>query len=168
MENNSKKHRLHHIDVAKGLLILLVVYGHFWSHIELLDAHTALYLRQANNTFIAFYMPAFFFITGYCSDFSKPIDTNIIHSFRMIMLPAFVFSILVFIANHHFDKAKVITFLNSLVLYGGSYWFLTTLFVARILYRILSHYLKGNLLYAKSTSFFFLGILVVGYATYSI
>lgn len=155
-----KSDRFHYIDVAKGLLILMVAYGHFWQHVEPLDAHAAFYLRQVNNTFLAFYMPAFFFITGYCSDFSKPLYANIIHSFRLIMLPAFVFSILVFIANHHFDKAKVITFLSSLVLYGGSYWFLTALFVARVLYGILSHYLKGNLLYAVSASSFFLGFLL--------
>lgn len=159
-DSEVKKSRLHYVDVAKGLLIVMVVFGHFWQHIEPLDADVAFVLRQANHSFIAFYMPAFFFITGYCSNFSRPVLATICHSFRMIMIPAFVFSVLSFLVSHHFDAQSIHAFLNDLLLYGGSFWFLTALFVARILYGTLSVFFNEKMLLIVCAFSFAVGFLL--------
>lgn len=59
------KERLHYIDVAKGLLILMVAYGHIYGNTSGIDNVGVDYIHQSVNLFVSFYMPCFFVITGY-------------------------------------------------------------------------------------------------------
>ena len=57
--------RLEYIDVAKGLLITLVVIGHAWrAAYNNGILHNAAVYHLADNWIYAFHMPAFFFISG--------------------------------------------------------------------------------------------------------
>lgn len=92
MEIVNKRERCHFIDVAKGILILLVVLHHQ----PMIDKENGientflLCLGNASSYYNAFFMPAFFVITGYCTNFySKSISHFFVHQVLSIMLPAF-------------------------------------------------------------------------------
>lgn len=85
------KERLTYIDVAKGLLMVLVVFHH-------VDGNATKYgiinsavddIHAFSNIFVSFFMPCFFIITGYCSNFTKPFVRFLLGSIKGIMLPAF-------------------------------------------------------------------------------
>lgn len=132
--------RLHYIDVAKGLLILMVVYGHIdGTATELGFVNSSIDdIHRGVNVFVAFYMPCFFVITGFCSDFGKPFKTFFLSSIKTILLPAFLFSFVFSEAWNLTDLTFLKNFIYKWILFGGEYWFLSALFIARILYWILN------------------------------
>lgn len=131
-----KEQRLHYIDIAKGFLILMVVYGHIdgtatqmgFVNSSIDDIH------KGANWFVSFYMPCFFVITGYCSNFTKSFKVFIVASLKSIVLPAFVFSFLLSGAWIIIHPGFLLNFVITFILYGGNYWFLSALFVSRLLY----------------------------------
>ena len=136
--------RLQWIDVAKGLLLLMVVFGHIRGHaysmgynntsIEIIDFFS--------NVFIPFYMPCFFVITGFCSSFNKPFKKFAVSSFKSIMIPAFFFSFVFSVSYHVYDYKILLSFAKNILLFGGNYWFLPALFLSRLLYWLISKYSK--------------------------
>jgi fucose 4-O-acetylase-like acetyltransferase len=128
------KERLHYIDVAKGILILLVVYGHIYgaSKNAGVDGASVEWIHQSVNLFVSFYMPCFFVITGFCSNFKKPFFVILTQSFKTIVLPSVFFTVILMAKNLNYDT--VLQLLESIVLQGGTYWFLSSLFLARIIY----------------------------------
>lgn len=129
-----EKERLHYIDVAKGLLILMVVYGHIYgvSKGADIDEASVEWIRQSINLFVSFYMPCFFVITGFCSNFKKPFLTVFVQSFKTIVLPGIFFTAILTV--RHLNYESIFSLVKSIVLHGGAYWFLSSLFFARILY----------------------------------
>lgn len=129
-----EKERLHYIDVAKGILILLVVYGHIYgvSKKAGVDDVSVEWIHQSVNLFVSFYMPCFFVITGLCCNFRKPFFTVLIQSLKTIVLPGIIFTVILMVKNLNYDA--VLQLLKSIVLQGGTYWFLSSLFLARIFY----------------------------------
>lgn len=75
MDIATPKGRIAYLDVAKGLLIIMVVFGHIcwattssgvsvgesWRHID----------EIKQWLWSPFFMPCFFIITGFCSNFDK-------------------------------------------------------------------------------------------------
>ena len=129
--------RLNYIDVAKGLLILCVVFGHIYGHSKSIDNITVDYFHRISNLYISFYMPCFFLITGYCSNFNKKLNTLFTSSFKTIAFPGIIFSIFFFLLERKYDVASFCHLIKGISFYGGSYWFLSALFVARILYGLI-------------------------------
>ena len=69
--------RLAYIDVAKGVLISIVIFHHISFQANMAGIHNG--CIQWNFTFLPLYaswfMPAFFIITGLCSNFNRPIGS---------------------------------------------------------------------------------------------
>ena len=128
------KERLHWIDVAKGLLILLVVYGHLYAWTRKLNPEAADILLQSLNFFLSFYMPAFFVITGYCSNFKKPFLDFFFSSFKTILLPGLTFALFDAVISFDVNIQRLYRIAKDFILYGGQYWFLSALFMGRIIY----------------------------------
>lgn len=127
------------IDIAKGLLILLVILGHlpqlsYYSPYknELLEWTNAL-----GKYYSSFYMPAFFLITGYCSNFDKTTLVFVKRQVKGLLIPSIFFSIVVglieitFIPNTWLSYSL---FSDYILKFGGLYWFLTALFIAKIIF----------------------------------
>lgn len=131
-----EKERLHYIDVAKGILILLVAYGHIYglSKNACVDDISIEWIHRSINLFVSFYMPCFFVVTGFCSSFKKPFFTILVQSLKSIVLPGVFFTMVLMVRNLNYDS--MLQLLKSIVLYGGAYWFLSSLFLARIFYWI--------------------------------
>lgn len=138
------KERLHYMDVAKGLLIFLVIIHHQPQLARehgvsngFLDA-----LNGFSDYYNAFFMPAFFIITGYCTNFVKTtFKRYVVHQTTTIMLPAFCLgAVSVWISLIGKGCVNPVEYckigFKTFVLSGGAFWFLTALFISKLIYRV--------------------------------
>ena len=140
-----KEGRNHEIDVMKGILILMVVWGHIvydvgkslnlgWS--EMMTGTVFCYTQRLSDLFIApYYMAAFFCVTGYCSSFSRALSEQIKTDFRRLLVPAVLIPpvMKLFLASPMQSEYQ---FLIQLV-HGRMPWFLIALFLSKTIYKIL-------------------------------
>lgn len=133
------KERKQHIDIAKGILILLVVMG----HLPLLQmespykSEVLAWIENINRYYVPFYMAAFFLITGYCSNFKRNFKDFLIRNTKSILIPGLCFSILVGITEIYiipYSQQTYLSLLEKVTLFGGLFWFLTALFIAKIIF----------------------------------
>lgn len=143
------KERLHYLDVCKGLLILMVIWQHIpqfanWASI---DSSIIENCGGASWLFWGFYMQTFFLTNGYTSNFKKDFRPFFSGSFKALIIPYIAFALigkcfnaLLWGESDLWEKTA-----------GGdqewffmeeSYWFLSALFIARILYWFLCRYIK--------------------------
>lgn len=146
------KKRLDWVDAAKGLLMILVVIGHFPEEVE-----------NPYITFIYwFHMPAFFILSGL---FFKPVPSEerifptVKKRFFQLIVPYIFFIVVITLLryinifiNGDFSMEFMVDDLLSIFIGGrfarGAYgviWFITTLFTAYILFLIITRYLKPTL-----------------------
>ena len=169
------KERLKYIDIAKGILIFLVIIHHLPQlAIEYGISNDFLLLLDAfSDYYVAFFMPAFFIITGICTNFTKlSFGKFVQHQFATIMLPAFCLgAVSVWISllakgctiPLEYCKIGFKTFIVS----GGPFWFLTALFLSKIFFRIWLEVLfklkvYGGRLYILYTTIFCLLLYILG------
>lgn len=140
------KSRLHYIDVFKGLLIITVVIHHA-PLVCVKYCNPYLDTYWINNFIIAFFMPAWFVATGYTSNFNKPFLPYLWSNFKGIMIPCFTLycinHVLHCINSILFEDASWMTWshilnpgIRTFISKGGFYWFLSALFIAKIVYWI--------------------------------
>lgn len=135
------KERKLFIDVARGILIAIVVFHHFPHVVKLLGYSDTLCetIYKVRIVYTPFFMSAFFIITGYCSNFRKDLVSFIVGNIKSILLPAFTLgAISVWInlagegCSDWTEYCKV--GIKTLLMDGGPYWFLSSLFVAKIFF----------------------------------
>ena len=132
------KERLHYIDIFKGICLILVVIHHaplaYMGHI----AQQGSVLWYINNFTIAFFMPAFFVTTGYCTNFNQRFKVYLWKNIKTIMLPCYCLYYLNRYINNlntwFFEDASWLTLshwlapgIRTFVEEGGFYWFLSAL-----------------------------------------
>lgn len=130
-----------HIDVFRGLCMILVVLGHA----------VGMRTDPINHYILSFHMPIFFFISGLCVHYSnpnKPVWESIKHKLSTIGYQYIVFSIigllLYWIIFKKIGKSEDYTFAESiLTVFNGhnvtvGFWFVYDLFIITILYILLS------------------------------
>lgn len=151
-----EKERIPYIDVAKGLLILMVLLHHMPHVVRILGVTDSFYQGVDDCAFLysTYFMPAFFLITGYCSRQTRELNVRnlVIKNLKTIILPAFTLGLVcsciglagmvykqgVGVLPIEFAKA-VYHNVGSIVKNGGNYWFLSALFVAKIMHSIIYH-----------------------------
>lgn len=126
------RERLHYLDVAKGLLMLLVIIHHtfIYNNESLKDCDIDL-IMPIQNFWVSFFMPAFFVITGYCTNFNRKFGDYVWRNFKSIMIPAWFFTIFSLMKLPQIDIADAA---RSILLYGSGWWFLSALFFSKIIY----------------------------------
>lgn len=142
------KQRVPYFDVAKGILMLMIIYGHCmnWNRDFVMDKDIIV-LSPIQNIWQSFFMPAFFVITGICSNFNRSFKDFFLRNFKSLLIPCWFFTILdpFDLPNIHIKKAFV-----EILLYGGNsvFWFIPALFFSKMIYwclrncpphRIISH-----------------------------
>lgn len=133
--------RIKYIDVAKGLLILMVVLPHMSQVADLYYIHNNGFelIRIFSRSWVGYYMPAFFLITGMCSNFTQTFKAFLLKNLKTLMLPSFtLMALCVWIENILNGSLDIRDYLSvgfsSFLKCGGLYWFITALFIAKILY----------------------------------
>ncbi len=153
MSNSIVKERDLSFDFIKGILILLVVYGHTIPRFSGVTIHD----RLDTVIIYTFHMPLFIFISGYFAthSLSKSIKECMAKVLKRLFIPAFLWTIVYFFVFHFENDEE---WARKVVSSFRSEWFL---------YCLCYLYLLGCVLY-KSRYFLVMAILifVLGYAIY--
>ena len=133
--------RLHWVDVVKGLLILMVIWGHSDNQATSAGINDSVVTKLCwiEHTWAPYFMCAFFVITGYCSNFNKAFKPFVISKIKSLIIPAISVGILLHLVFEGGGAGLIRIILHTLVL--GPVWFLAALFVACIFYYFISKYL---------------------------
>ena len=131
--------------MAKGVLILMVMIGHMQNVCKELSIKDEVFVNINNLELFwgPFFMPAFFVITGFCSNFNKNFKEFILSNLKGILIPAFTLGIVarwigLLIEPDVTFKSFLSLGIKSFVMYGGAFWFLSALFLSKMtLYALL-------------------------------
>lgn len=121
MNNNTIiNNRVKFVDIAKGIGIILVVYG-----------HSSLSFHTANVWLHAFHMPLFFFITGMCYNEKKYTLKNLfLKRWIQIIMPCIYFTILISSIEISLGYRQLSSLMINL---PHALWFLPVLFLSQII-----------------------------------
>lgn len=141
-QNNIHKSRLDYIDIAKGILIMCLVYGHLaiiskWQGLD--DIVINKWIPATVPLYSSFFMPAFFILSGYCSTFKIKFKVYIWKTFKILIIPAIILKLLAGYGldailgnslswNHFLDLSTWFTTGMD------APWFIFSLFWAKVLY----------------------------------
>lgn len=162
--------RLSHIDIAKGIAMIFIVFG-----------HSLVYTPNVYMIYkyiYSFHVVLFFILSGFTYSNKKSIKLFVKDKFKSLMIPYFIFSILFLIpylilGNYTSFDADIpnISQIDSLIfeiLYGNgnnfalkqntALWFLPALFSSEVIYRVLD-----KLKFKYKDIVFTLGLLIVSY-----
>ena len=121
------------IDSLKGFSIFLVVLGHAIIYFPV-NLHDVPWCETLFKMLSGVHMPVFFAVSGYCFSYRGNYGDFLLKKAKRILLPYFVFNLLDLV-----PRALLPQFVNrpqsmmesvaDILLYGGAYWFLFTLFL---------------------------------------
>ena len=139
MSNTVIKQRLSYIDIAKGLLICCLLYGHMiiFARMEGLDDSIMGFIQKSVKLYSGFFMQTFFFITGYCSSFNRIFKVFLWNNIKTILIPSILLTIisgygLELMLDKSIDEKPILNLYNWLI--TGGPWFVITLFWAKMVY----------------------------------
>ncbi len=136
------KERVHWIDIAKGIAILCVFFGHTVSTPSLLVKFVYL-----------FHMPVFFMLSGYVFSNKRNFKDFLLVKLKTVVLPIFTIGLAgavlvgaVFQVVKHEDPGWKWLFLNPIVQYGthSLLWYLAALFVLLLIFYGLTKLFKDR------------------------
>lgn len=126
------KGRIEWIDVAKGTLILLVVFGHL---------NATKWFPQLDGTIkwiYTFHMMAFFMLSGMVFNSNKNFKFFLINKCKTLLIPYVIFSVLglLGIVRQFLNNKDLFDFAANIVrtyFYGEGMWFLCSLFIVEVI-----------------------------------
>lgn len=146
--NQHINNRLNYIDVAKGILIILVLINHVGNLAIASGVDNATISTIPSLRFwCPFFMPAFFVIAGMCSNYDMPLKTFILKNFKALIIPAFtllfVRIILRYVLDGSISTLELSYFIHhygikALLTVGYWNWFLVAMFTTKLLYWIIN------------------------------
>lgn len=112
---------------------MLLVFAHFNSAVHRLPFDSEFFpiVSKMNKVFTVFYMPAFFIISGYCSNFNKKTSHFFKSMAKSLLVPLISFSV---IDNLFYSVALSENFFLRFyrwILEGAGFWFLYALFIGK-------------------------------------
>lgn len=157
-----KQERVHWVDIAKCLLIICVIVYHIPVFAEQNGVHGLEWMYGMRPLFRAYFMPAFFVITGFCSLFNASSFWSFAYkNFKLLMIPNFLLvvgtPVSSFLLSRNMNIVVYIEAVKDFFISGG-FWFLTSLFFAKLVYYAMKRFGKSMLLLGVMS----LGIMVTG------
>ena len=128
--------RIKFLDVAKGLLILIVVFHHVTLYSLSQDEVYRDFYNQCVFFYGSFFMPAFFLISGYCSNFNKNYKEFFINNLIGIIIPYFALGLINRIEVGLFsqDFTRFYDYFDlKFWLLLKDLWFLSVLFICKMI-----------------------------------
>ncbi|MGH4119465.1 acyltransferase family protein [Clostridium sp.] len=141
--NNILK-RNNRIDFLKGLIILLVVWGHTIQFAN--NGEFDFFLNPIFIFIYTFHMPLFVFIGGYLFLYSvsnKRCSKVIINKIKQLVVPIVCWSTTYYLLTHLLT-GNSISIVNLINRYISSFWFLFTLFVITLIVVFVHKYFMDN------------------------
>lgn len=131
--------------MAKGLLILGVVATHMSMALDGLMPENVfgrlLHITEY-NTWVLFYMPAFFVITGMCSNFDKPFRQYLLDNLISLKMPVLFFvGVMGFLCVRPlFGFSPFSPYWWFVRMFDSGVWFLHALFLSKMIYWAVNRY----------------------------
>lgn len=163
--------RLEYIDIAKGLLITLVVVGHAWRAVYNNDMLHNTELYHLVDTWIySFHMPAFFFLSGLFAMQSaqRPVNTFIAVKLRKIVYPYLLWSVAqsalqLLLSGSTTSKITIVDIITIPLVPVMQFWFLYALFFIFLIFILLRQVTTSPLMFlGTGVALFFM--IRMGYA----
>ena len=144
------KSRLHWVDAAKGILILLVAMHHMIQRgNELGISCRALdVIHQTEIFWVPIFMATFFIVTGFWAKYDMNFKDFVVKNAKSLLLPLIVFSYLGGILHELFYEILKHTYNENALTYPSvfvslDYWFILALFIAKCMYWLIYKYVKN-------------------------
>lgn len=143
---SSKSSRIDYVDVAKGLGLIIVVFGHLYT-----------YGGGISRIIFSFHMPLFFILSGYCfsPERSTDFENYLIKKVKSLLLPYAIFCLIGFAFSFCISSWRsglsnytlVEVFFNTQpeTLHVGQIWFLVCLFWVEILAYFVYKYILSKM-----------------------
>jgi fucose 4-O-acetylase-like acetyltransferase len=155
------KSRLNWVDIARGIGIITVLYGH------------AISGDSFRHIIYAFHMPLFFFLSGIVFNPQKNSQffPFVIKNIRTILIPYLLFSVLSYgiwlLSRSSLPQVNELLTHMASILYGNSnglffnvvLWFLPCLFVTRLVFWVFTHFIKN----LSRILFVLIGLSIISY-----
>ena len=139
------KRRDQSIDMAKGVLIAMLIFHHIVDVCGQSDVSNIVISCMKSiqkQIIVCYFMPAFFMITGICSNFDKSFMPFLKNQVKSLLIPSISFILLFHIYQGETLRQLCGTVMR-LFLHGKDYWFLIALFEAKLIYWFFNKYIKG-------------------------
>ena len=127
------------IDVAKGILICLMLYGHIqvYGPMDGLKDNGMRLMSCLDGLYGAFFMQAFFIVTGFCATFKVAFKTYLWKNIKTLMIPTLLLVLFseyykLTLFSHQFNLEPIRNLSHWLV--QGGPWFIWAMFWAKIVY----------------------------------
>lgn len=144
------KTRIQYVDVAKGILILLLVYG----HINVISGNSGFdnpvlpYVTASMMLYSCFFMQSFFVITGLCSSFSMELGSFVLKNIKTLIIPAILLTLLndygvLLLEGNSINLDPVINVSRWFVSEKSGPWFIFALFWSKIIFWFINKCLLG-------------------------
>ena len=139
MTQSISKPRIEYIDIAKGILIMCLLFGHerAYGPMDGVNDRFMYVMTYPCVIYGAFFMQAFFIITGFCSSFKVDFKTFLWKNVKTLLLP----SILLFMFSEYyklciFEHTLSTLPFSKLALWitTGAPWFIMAMFLGKLLY----------------------------------
>lgn len=141
-----KTERIHYFDIAKGIFIILVFFHHLLAASHEYEVFSSYFylITSWQSLYASFFMQAFFFITGYCSNYNNSFAPFLRKNLLALIVPSIFFSILsASVQSLYFDRFVYLTHLLDWKFWilTPQYWFLYALFWAKIIFWFINKYI---------------------------
>ncbi len=164
--------RVAYIGIAKGLLIVFVVFGHAWQAVFNNNIlHDANIYHMVDGWIYSFHMPAFFFISGMFAMQSaqRPIGYFILRKLQTIAYPFILWSVLqlllqLLMTESTTNTMTMIDFLKIPIEPIMQFWFLYALFFLFLFFIVLRQITSSRTIYLGVGILLFL-VCRLGYGT---
>lgn len=148
--------RIQCVDIAKGLGMLMVVFGH-------LDMY-GMNLDGASSFIYVFHVPLFFFLSGLFFRKNDTIGKTIVSKLKGLYLPYLLANVAFFAIDALRGRPHTggVGFLFGLQIAPlvGSLWFVICLFYSAVLYKLVDKLCRGNL---TAVSIIAMSAFIIGY-----
>jgi len=127
--------RIQYLDIAKGILIILLVFAHFRSAVIRIPYESPYFelMYGWNHVFTCFYMPAFFIISGYCSNLKQPFGTFLISIVKTLLIPIIAFTLIDQAVISYLNKTNYLEDLWLHFIKVDVLWFLQAMIIAKLI-----------------------------------
>lgn len=152
-QRESSTNRIEYIDIAKGIGIILVVFGHVIRG----DNYPIPFAQQICYSIFSFHMPLFFIISGLCIKETKEFNLPTVKKMVKAYLIPYVVWTVVFIVLFQFEAVmkgtSILRFDNALFAHAISpcglapLWFLIALFFSEIITLSLKPFLNRTMVF---------------------
>ena len=144
MDGGVSNKRITYYDIAKGFLIIGVIFYHCANNVADKNSITKGFQLILSVALIPFFMIGFFFISGLCTNLNKSLSSYICKSIRTMIFPTYVITIgMMWYPFEHVPNNYGLNMTN-LIWYCNGAWFIASMLTCRLLLWVIKHTFKNK------------------------